>query len=188
MNNKNNKEKKIAFLVMRLQPQHTGHTNLIYRAMMENDLVILLLGSSQEKRTKRNPLSTPEKISLLKQTFGISSKLKVLSIRDIGAASKKEWTEHVFKTIKKSDLEQPTRYYAGDEVNGSFYKDAYNLNNKKIEVIIQDRLKSGLMSGSDIRNSIYNGCDSWKKHVPECIIDMIEEIYPKELINPYIEK
>jgi nicotinamide-nucleotide adenylyltransferase len=181
------KNKKIAFLVMRLQPQHTGHTNLIFKAMMENDLVILLLGSSQEKRTKRNPLSTPEKIALLKQTFGISSKLKILSIRDIGASSKKEWTDHVFKTIEKAGIEQPTRYYAGDEVNGNFYKDTYNLVGDKIEVIIQDRLQSGLMSGSDIRDSIYNGCDTWKKHVPECIVDMIEEIYPKELINPYNE-
>ena len=178
--------KKIAFMVMRLQPQHNGHTQLILKAMLENDQVIILLGSSQEKRTKRNPLSTPEKISLLKQTFGESSKLKIITIRDIGATTDQEWTNHVFDTIEKAGLKQPNRYYAGDSVNASFFRNIINpYAFEEIEVIEIDRFNSGLMSATDIRNSIYNGCNSWEKHVPPCIIQMIKDIYPEELINPF---
>ena len=62
---------KIALIIMRLQPQHTGHSNLIFKAMMECDLVIIMPGSSQEKRTKRNPLNTPEKLNNLKTTTSL---------------------------------------------------------------------------------------------------------------------
>jgi len=187
---KNNKNLKVAAIVLRLQPQHIGHTNLIFKAMMENDVVIILPGSSQEKRTKRNPLSTPEKINNLKQMFGEeSSKLKYLPIRDIGASTDKEWTDHIFNIIDKAGLPQPTRYYAGDNVNAKFFKNCVNsISGKKIEVILVDRLASGIMSASDIRDAIYNNCDSWKKHVPPCLVEMIIDVYPKELINPYNKK
>jgi len=178
--------KKIALLVMRLQPQHTGHTNLIFKAMMENDLVIIMPGSSQEKRTKRNPLSTPEKLNNLKFTFGEeSSKLRYLPIRDIGAVRDIDWTNHVFSTIDKAGLPQPTVYYAGDAVNAKFYDTINPYTNKKMEIVQVDRLQSGIMSGSDIRDAIYNGCDSWEKHVPPCLVNVIKEVYPKELINPF---
>jgi len=183
---KTNTPLKVALLVMRLQPQHTGHTNIIFKAMMENDIVIIMPGSSQEKRTKRNPLSTPEKLNNLKQTFGEeSSKLKYLPIRDIGASTDEEWTNHVFETIEKAGLPQPTRYYAGDAVNAKFYDVVNPYTGIQMEVIQVNRLQSGIMSGSDIRDAIYNNCDSWKEHVPACLVDMIIEVYPKELINPY---
>ena len=185
----NTKPLKIALLVMRLQPQHTGHTNLIFKAMMENDIVIVMPGSSQEKRTKRNPLSTPEKLNNLKQSFGEeSSKLKYLPIRDIGASTDEEWTDHVFETIEKAGLPQPTRYYAGDAVNAKFYDVVNPYTGIQMEVIRVNRLQSGIMSGSDIRDAIYNRCDSWKEHVPVCLVEMIENSYPTELINPYNKK
>ena len=184
----NKTPQKIAFLVMRLQPQQKGHTDLIYKALLENDLVIVLLGSSQEKGTKRNPFSTADKISFLKQTFGVSSKLKIIAIRDIGASTKEEWTNHVFNTIEKAGLKQPSRYYSGDDLNAMFYEDCINPYIKeKIEVIKVDRLETKIMSGTEIRNAINNGCESWKKHVPECLIGLIEEKYPKGLINKYVE-
>jgi nicotinamide mononucleotide adenylyltransferase len=183
------KKLQVAFLLLRLQPQHNGHTNLIFKAMMENDLVIVMPGSSQEKRTKRNPLSTPEKLNNLKQTFGgESSKLKYLPIRDIGAATDKEWTDHVFDVIEKKGLPQPNKYYAGDSVNAKFFRDCINpYTGEKIEVIQVNRLATGIMSGSEIRDAIHNNCESWKEHVPVCLVDMIEKVYPKELINKKVE-
>jgi len=181
---KNNK--KVALLVMRQQPLHNGHSNLIYKAMLENDKVIVILGSSQEKRTKRNPFSVPERISFMKQVFGESSKLKIMALKDVGAATKNEWLEYVFANIEKQGLEQPNRYYAGDEDNAMWYDTINPVTNKQIEVIRVDRLSSCVMSATEIRNSIYNGFDSWKKHVPECLTDLIVEKYPKELINSHL--
>ena len=176
--------KKIALLIMRIQPLHNGHTQLIYKALMENDKVIVILGSSQEKRTKRNPFSTPERMNMLKQVFGDSSKLKVMALRDIGATTKQCWVNYVFNEIKNQSLEQPTRYYAGDEDNAQWFDTNNPITNEKLDVLKVDRLKTGIMSATEIRNSIYNGFDSWKDHTPTCLINMIEEKYPKDLINP----
>jgi len=181
------KNKKVALLVMRQQPLHNGHTNLIYKAMLENDKVIIILGSSQEKRTKRNPFSVPERISFMKQVFGESSKLKIMALKDIGASSRTEWLDYVFENIEKQGLEQPNRYYSGDEDNASWYDTINPITNKQIEVMKIDRLTSGVMSATEIRNSIYNGFESWKKHIPECLIELVENKYPTELRNPNSE-
>ena len=51
---KHNQE-KVGLAVMRMQPMHNGHYELISRMMKEMDVVIIGLGSIQETLTINNP-------------------------------------------------------------------------------------------------------------------------------------
>ena len=52
-----------------------------------------------------------------------------------------------------------------------------------------NRHNSGHISGSLIRQSISTGTTEWKAHVPECLIDMIEDKYPKHLLlQKYVQQ
>ena len=179
----------VALIVSRFQPLHNGHINLILKAMVENDIVIIGLGSRNQEKSYNNPFSVKQRMNMLKKVFGDSSKLKIIPIADIEAQSKKEWVDYVYDEINKMNLPQPNRYYAGDKINSGWYeKETNKYTNKKPEIILLDRFESKIMSGTMIRQSISNEDSEWKKYVPICIQNYIKEEYPKEFLQKEIMK
>lgn len=49
-------EKKLGVFLSRMQPLHNGHLGMIDKALSENDRLIILVGSSNKKEEKRNPI------------------------------------------------------------------------------------------------------------------------------------
>lgn len=177
-----NTRNNIGLIVLRGEPIHYGHLNLMTKALYENDEIIIAFGSRNKPVSFTNPFKVSQRIEMLKIIFGESSKIKILTLADQGAITKKQWTDYVFSEIEKNKLQQPTRYYAGDEINYEWYKDSINKNNQKLEIIFLDRLDSKILSGTQIRQSITNGLDNWKKYVPECLHNYIELNFPKEYL------
>ena len=54
----------VAFVIGRFQPVHKGHLELL-EACKEFDKVIIMFGSSNESRTKKNPLTFEERAVLM---------------------------------------------------------------------------------------------------------------------------
>jgi nicotinamide-nucleotide adenylyltransferase len=70
----------------RFNPPHKGHLKLIKRILQEVDSLIVVIGSSQEKNTKRNPFSGKERKEMmeayLKEMKVNMNRVKVISIED----------------------------------------------------------------------------------------------------------
>ena len=70
----------------RFNPPHKGHLQLIKKILNEVDSLIIVIGSSQEKNTKRNPFSGKErKIMMeayLKESIIDLKRVKVIIIED----------------------------------------------------------------------------------------------------------
>ncbi len=196
-------EENIALAVMRLQPLHNGHFNLISKMLRENQKVIIGLGSTQIENTFDNPFSGKQRLEMLKIAFGNSNKLKIIFLKDIGAVVHRQWAEYVFSQIEKNNLPLPTRYYAGS-LNDAFYFEDFNINKNdtkligdyekykdisfnekykdlKLEIKILDRRLSSINdSGTEIRKSIVNNIDTWLSQVPECLHNYIISNFPKK--------
>jgi len=179
--------KKVAFGMFRQQPLTNGHFRVYSQMIRDNDIVIIGLGSVQIEGTRDNPFSERQRIEMIRKVFGevgkgCKTKIKIVAINDIGAVNEKEWQEYCMKRISDKNLNTPTRYYAGSETDLVWFKGAKNELGQDIELINLERHSTSLMSGTLIRQSISAGTEEWKSHVPECLVDFIEENYPKKLL------
>lgn len=172
---------KIGFAAMRMQPLHLGHHRLISKMLEDNDIVIIGLGSTQIERTSRHPMTPNERIQMLNLLYGHNNKkIKILRLVDIGACHPKEWSSFCVKKIEDMKLPTPTDYYAGSETDAFWFQEAINSNGEPIDVHVLNRHETPLMSATEIRASLANGTNEWKKHVPRCLHDYIEETFPKD--------
>jgi len=181
------KDPIIGLVVLRGQCVHNGHVALVDQMFKECDLVIIGLGSTQEHSTINNPWKPKDRKAMWEKIYGRPgkySKLKIIELKDIGAVSKISWASYVFGKIEGVNLPKPTHYYAGskhdanwfDIMNEEFGKDT-------LHIRILDRFNKSLcMSGTEIRKSILDKQQDWKKYVPEVIVDFVEETFPKELM------
>lgn len=192
----------IALAVMRMNPLHIGHFNLISKMLMENQKVIIGLGSTQIENTFNNPFSAKQRLEMIKIAFGNNDKIKIIFLKDLGAVVHRLWAEYVFSQIEKNNLPLPTRYYAGS-LNDAFYFQDFNINKNdkhligdyqnidcnfderykdyKLDIRILDRKTESINdSGTEIRKSIVNNMDTWLSQVPECLHNYIIQNYPKK--------
>jgi len=184
---------KIAFGMFRMQPMTNGHFFSFSQMLRDNDIVIIGLGSVQVEGTRDNPFSAKLRSDMIRKVFGevnkgCKSKIKIVFINDIGAVEKEDWVNHCLNKIKQANLPTPTRYYAGSETDLVWFNNAVNLNGEKIKMINLNRHSTNHLSGTLVRQSISNGTSEWKSHVPECLVDFIEENYPKYLLLDYNRK
>lgn len=181
-----NNNQKIGLAVMRMQPMHNGHYELISRMMKEMDVVIIGLGSIQESGTVNNPYTPKQRREMLEKVFGQTgkhSKIKIVELKDLGTISKIAWAMHVFGKIDGMNLPKPTHYYAGSPHDASWF-DSVNVEfgPGNLEIKIVDRLRESIcMSGTEIRKAIMDEADDWKEFVPPVAVEYIEENFPQEL-------
>ena len=178
------KPTSIGSVLMRGEPIHNGHINIIFEAMKNHELVYIYLGSRNKPVSMENPFTISQRINMLKIVFGNSSKLKIIPLQDIGATSKAEWMKYIAEETSSLGFEQVTDYYAGDQENAIWVTDVENpISNKNFNIHITDRLKTGIMSGTRIRKNIANKSDDWKQHVPAVLHEFILTNFPKELFQ-----
>jgi len=161
---------------------HIGHYNLVSEMLKNSDKVYIIFGSAQAHSDIRNPFTIKQRIDLVRLAFGKSSKIKIISIKDINAVTKEEWESYVLEKIKSEGLETPTDYWGGSQDDVSWYGNVKTENNKFLKINILNRYNSSIMSGTLVRQSISNNGVEWKEHVPKCMIEYIENNFPKHLM------
>ena len=181
-----NTTQNIGLAVMRMQPMHNGHYELISRMMKEMDTVIIGLGSIQESGTVNNPYTPKQRREMIEKVFGQTgkhSKIKVVELKDLGAVSKIAWAMHVFGKIDGMNLPKPTHYYAGSNHDASWFNSVNEeFGEGSLEIKIVDRLRESIcMSGTEIRKAIMDESDDWKEYTPPVVVDYITSNFPDEL-------
>lgn len=97
------KKFKLGFMVGRFQLLHKGHESLINEGLELCDRFVILLGNSEESRTKNNPFNFEERKEMIQKIYG--DKVEVYPIISIGIGYVPEWGNYIMNTIK---------YYCGE--------------------------------------------------------------------------
>lgn len=139
------KKFKLGFMVGRMQPIHKGHQQLIDLGLELCEKFVILLGSSNESRTKSNPLTFTERYELIKKIYG--NKVEVYPIVDIGIGYLPEWGNYIMNTVKFYCDSYPDFYIGGVEEGR---KDVFN-NYPNISTLYIGRDKIDV-SGTQIRD------------------------------------
>lgn len=183
---------KVGLAVMRMQPMHDGHFNLISKMIREMDIVIIGLGSIQESGTVNNPYTPKQRREMIEKVFGQTgkhSKIKIVELKDLGACNHITWASFVFGKIDGMNLPTPTHYYAGSKHDASWFESINEEFGKDtLQIMIVDRLKDSIcMSGTEVRKSILVGSDDWKEYTPPIITEYIIDNFPYDLQELTVE-
>ncbi len=104
---------ELGLVLGRFQAFHKGHEFIIDKAVEFCDNVCVLVGSSQESGTLKNPFSYETRERLLKKIYG--DKIKVFPLPDIGVGNNSAWGEYVLKNVKEHFNRFPDLLVSGKE-------------------------------------------------------------------------
>ncbi|MFH0970944.1 MAG: adenylyltransferase/cytidyltransferase family protein, partial [Candidatus Micrarchaeota archaeon] len=76
---------KTALVIGRFQPFHNGHLEAIRKMIKDNGKLLLVIGSAQESRTRKNPFSAKERMEMISACLGkgdLLSNTKIIALDD----------------------------------------------------------------------------------------------------------
>lgn len=186
---------RVGLAVMRMQPPHRGHMNLINRMKQDCDTVIIAFGSTQLSRVVRHPFTFEQRVEMVRSVFGDG--FKPIPLVDIESQTvTDDWVEYVLDKIRKLNLPSPTDFYTGSPHDAKWYtshfasiegkatdigltRTYHGEENRRLHII--DRVLSTLPAAEELRSLIERRDPEWYSYVPERIIQYIEWNYPPEL-------
>lgn len=166
-----NKPYKLGFLVGRFQPLHSGHEDMINRAIELCDRVGVFIGSSNESGTSKNPFTYETREEMLKTVFGDS--ICVCSLPDIGVGNNSTWGDYVLKNVVDRFGEMPELLISGKEARRVSWFDSVE-GASIAELYIPKKID---ISASQMREHfIDNDVESWKKYTNPKLWNMYEKL------------
>ncbi len=105
---------RLGLVVGRFQTLHTGHEDMIGKAIALCDCVGIFVGSSQESGTFKNPFSYALRREMLMDVFGGS--VRVYPLPDIGVGNNAGWGNYVLEQVELRFGRLPDLVVSGREV------------------------------------------------------------------------
>lgn len=166
------KPRETALFIGRFQPFHKGHLHCLKYISNRASKLIIVMGSSQKSNTFQNPLSSSERMALLREVFrqeGISC-AKVIEQTDVNDNAL--WVSNLLSSVPKFDvlysnnkLVKSLFKAAGFKVNGIPYK-----NRKDYQGMIIRKKAKALNPG-------------WRNAVPDYLIKLLNSYGFEQRIN-----
>lgn len=100
-----NKPYELGVIVGRFQSLHAGHEEMIRKALALCDEVCVLVGSSQESGTAKNPFSYELREQMIRCVFGEG--LCVFPLPDIGVGNVSAWGDYVLENVARHMGKRP---------------------------------------------------------------------------------
>ncbi|MFA6329250.1 MAG: nicotinamide-nucleotide adenylyltransferase [Candidatus Micrarchaeia archaeon] len=158
-----------ALFIGRFQPIHEGHLSAIKEILSQYDEVAIIVGSSQENLTGRNPLTTGERIEMIYAVLranGFASRAYVIPVPDTPESGL--WPARVLSYAPKVDAVFTANDYTQNLFsiyNGSV-RDGIRIINQKVV---------GKISATAIRDKIIKGDASWERMVPKDAVAFLKK-------------
>jgi len=161
---------KTALFVGRFQPLHIGHLKVIKWILKKYDNVIIVIGSSKESKTEKNPFTLEEREKMIQNTLKkerISiKKYKIIGIPDVH--DDKKWVESILEKVKFDIV----------FTKNSWTKRCFD----QLDVHVKEHPLFGNISATKIRNMIKNNKE-WENFVPEGVENILKRINLKKRLR-----
>ena len=155
-------------IVGRFQPLHKGHIAAIREALGKCDDLIVVIGSSEDSHTERNPFTAGERFQMLLSSLTQKERMRVLivPVRDINRYSL--WVSHLESHLPPFDI-----VFSNSPLTRSlFAKAGYEVQQTKA-------YNPSEYSATEVRRRIVSG-ERWQHLVPEPVARMLEALDAKQ--------
>lgn len=146
-------------ILMRAQPMHLGHLDVIKRASSENEKVLVFVGSANKCGTKRNPLNIEERLYYVQSAVD-EEELNNVIVRSLCDWSKedayalaKEWGRFFYYNAVNALGTKTFNFYYNDDIK--IVKNWFEMDLQKRVTIISE-VKSRGVSATRVREAILN--------------------------------
>ena len=174
----NNKPYRLGILVGRFQTLHSGHTDMINRAIELCDKVGIFVGSSNESGTSKNPFSYETREDMLKTVFG--NEVFVFPLPDIGVGNNSTWGDYVLKNVVDRFGEMPDLLVSGKEARRVSWFDSVD-GASIAELYIPKTIE---ISATEMRDFLINDdCERWKKYTDSKLWGKYEKLRQEVLLS-----
>ncbi len=174
----NNKPYRLGILVGRFQTLHSGHTDMINRAIELCDKVGIFVGSSNESGTSKNPFSYETREDMLKTVFG--NEVFAFPLPDIGVGNNSTWGDYVLKNVVDRFGEMPDLLVSGKEARRVSWFDSVD-GASIAELYIPKTIE---ISATEMRDFLINDdCESWKKYTDSKLWGKYEKLRQEVLLS-----
>ena len=164
-----NKKYELGIIVGRFQVLHLGHIDMIDQALTLCNEVGILIGSSQESGTLKNPLTYEKRCEVIHSIYGDS--VKTFPLPDIGVGNVSAWGDYVLENVKIFFGRLPDVLVSGEEDRRtSWLNDDSGID----EVFVPKTID--ISATQMIQYLIEDDRASWKKYIDPRFYPMYEEL------------
>lgn len=93
----------VGLICGRFQTFHKGHEKLVDTGLMLCDRLLILIGSSQECGTERNPLNITTREKMLKTVYGDNPNIMIYGLSDLTHENdiRPEWGKYLLSNVDR---------------------------------------------------------------------------------------
>lgn len=126
----------------RFQTFHKGHEKLVETGLLLCDRLLILVGSSQECGTERNPLNIETRIRMLREVYGDSNNIMIYGLSDMTNENDicPEWGRYLLDNCERYIFKNPEIMIYGNDESRSAWFDKQDLKNTTELIINRSEL------------------------------------------------
>lgn len=180
-----NKPYDVGVICGRFQTFHIGHESLVDTALKLCDRVLILVGSSQECGTERNPLNIDTRIRMLRAIYGDDGSIIIKGISDLTNENdiRPEWGRYLLDNIDRYIYKTPELMIYGNDESRSRWFDPDDI--KDVTEIIVSRGKIPISATQVRALMVADNRREWQKWVNPKLHKMYDEIRRELMSVPF---
>ena len=169
----------------RFQTFHIGHESLVDTALKLCDRVLILIGSSQECGTERNPLNIDTRIRMLRAIYGNDDSIIIKGLSDLTNENdiRPEWGRYLLDNIDRYIYKTPELMIYGNDESRSRWFDPEDI--KDVTEIIVSRGKIPISATQVRALMVADNRREWQKWVNPKLHKMYDEIRRELMSVPF---
>lgn len=161
------KEFKLCLILGRYNHFHNGHKMLVDLSRSISEKTLILIGSSSEKGTLRNPYDVKLREKLIKEMYGNFSDVIIAKLEDLTDENdiSFEWGDYLIENATKIADEKPDlMIYGKDESRKGWFREEAV---QDVTEIVVSRNKIDISATTLRKCLVKDDFDTWIKFVPK---------------------
>ncbi|MCI7527270.1 MAG: adenylyltransferase/cytidyltransferase family protein [Mollicutes bacterium] len=172
----------------RFQTFHKGHEKLVETALLLCDRVLILIGSSQECGTERNPFNINTRTKILKEIYGDRPEIMIYGLADMTDENdiRPEWGRYLLDNVDRYIYKNPEIMIYGNDESRSAWFDKKDLANTAELIINRNDLP---ISATQVRELMAKDKrKEWMKLVNPKLHKMYDELRTELISIDFYQK
>lgn len=178
----------VGLICGRFQTFHIGHESLVQTGLNLCDRILILIGSSQESGTERNPYDINTRTEMLKAIYGYEDNIIIHGIADMTNENdiRPEWGKYLLEHIDRYIYKAPELMIYGNDESRSRWFDPEDIRDTSEFIVNRGRIP---ISATIVRqHMVLDHRKEWMRMVNPKLHKMYDRLRAELMSIPFYQK